>query len=345
MSRPALVNGAFRSQVVTGQQRYATEIGERLISNHGFGFLAPGEAAASALRNWAWVQTVPLMHRKSVLVSLTSRAPVAHPRHLTVVHDLFVLTDPQWYSTAYVRTHQPLLRWQLRNSSQLVAVSEPVAREVEEFNRTGRPVEVAPNAPSLIFCSGVGYSDVKSTMHKLGLTSKSFFLVVGSMDPRKNLARVADAYNKYVSAGGRNRLVVVGPSSRIFRDGAPNWPSGVIEAGYVSDTELAVLYAEASGVVFASLAEGFGLPAVEALASGARVAVSDIPVFRWVCGSDARYFNPSDPEAISAALIEMESDEDPPELRHARATRAKTRFAWDNSASIIARAAKALRQI
>lgn len=342
MSNVHFVNGAYRTQVVTGQQRYATEIGKRLTSDYGFQYLSPRRSSASVLESWAWVQTVPLLQRNSALVSLTSRAPVVHPRHVFVVHDLFVLTNPEWYSTAYVRTHRPILRWQLRNAAQIIAVSEPVAREVEKFNRSGLPVRVAPNAPSSIFGIAHDHSAAAGTLRKYGLDAGAYFLVVGSKDPRKNLARVSQAYGNYRQRGGRKGLVVVGSSSKIFRDSIPAWPAGVLETGYVSDSDLATLYAASAGVLFASLAEGFGLPAIEALASGARIAVSDIPVFRWVCELEALYFDPLDVDAISVAMAELEGLDDSQELRYARAKSAGARFHWDDSARIIAEAVRAI---
>ena len=79
-------------------------------------------------------------------------------------------------------------------------------------------------------------------------------------------------------------------------------------AGYVSDDDLAELYANARGVVFPSLAEGFGLPLVEAAASGARLAVSDIEVFRWIGEHHVRYFDPTSVESIAQSLADMIDD-------------------------------------
>jgi glycosyltransferase involved in cell wall biosynthesis len=78
---------------------------------------------------------------------------------------------------------------------------------------------------------------------------------------------------------------------------------GVVAFGRVDDTELRDLYAHAEALVLPSLWEGFGLPVAEALATGCRVACSDIPALRELAGEDATYFDPASPEAISEGIL------------------------------------------
>ena len=93
-----VVNQSFVTQRVTGQQRYAHEIASRLRTRPEVAVLEPtGWWRRSALRVWAWALTVlPLQAGSRVLVSLTARAPLWARRHVLVVHDLFVLTNPEW---------------------------------------------------------------------------------------------------------------------------------------------------------------------------------------------------------------------------------------------------------
>ncbi|MGI3782240.1 MAG: glycosyltransferase family 4 protein [Janthinobacterium lividum] len=326
MTRPTVaVNQSYVTQRVTGQQRYAHEIASRLLTRPGVAAVEPtGWWRGSALRVWAWALSVlPLRAGSRVLVSLTARAPLWSRRHVLVVHDLFVLTNPEWFSRPYVWTHAPLLKAQLRTATALVAVSEPVAEQLAAYDV---PVCVAPNAPSRVFGAAATDEDA-AVLAARGLEHGRYLLAVGSLDPRKNLPALAQAYTALSDEErAAHPLVVVGGGAGIFRSEQISWPAEVVDAGYVSDDELRALYAGAEAVVFVSWAEGFGLPLVEAAAAGAgSLVISDIPVFRWVCGDAAHYVDPGSVPAITAGLRAAISAPVAPgiDLR---------RFDWDDSA-------------
>jgi glycosyltransferase involved in cell wall biosynthesis len=323
-----MVNQSFAMQRVTGQQRYAAEISRRLLTAEGFRAVAPGGFwTRSTLRVWAWLQLVlPWLGRGSTLLSMTSRAPWWRRRHVVVVHDLFVLTDPTWFSWLYYLTHAPLLRAQIRSAAAIVAVSQPTADELSTMY--SGPIVVAPNAPSAAFAARPG--DAREVLGRLGLSAGRYLLAVGSRDPRKNLARLAEAY---ASLSDEERqahpLVVVGGANAIFRSEHRSWPAEVVDAGYVSDAELGELYRHAYGVVLVSLAEGFGLPLVEAAACGTpHLVVSDIPVFRWICGDAAHYVDPLRIGSIAEGLRQALHDP-------RRQAIDLSRFDWDASARSI----------
>jgi glycosyltransferase involved in cell wall biosynthesis len=333
-----LVNQSYRMQRMTGQQRYAHEIASRLRGRTGYQEIAPeGIWSNSALRVWAWIQLIlPTASRGSVLLSMTARAPAIHSKQVLVVHDLFVLTNPEWFSRKYVLSHAPLLRAQLAKAAGIIAVSAPVADQVAPLY--SGPIVVAPNAPSEIFAQPTPAND--SALSDRGLTAGTYFLAVGSIDPRKNLPRLAEAYGQ-LSAAERAEapLVVVGGGSAIYKNQSIHWPEGTVDAGFVSDEQLRALYAGSRAVVFVSLAEGFGLPLVEAAAAGAqRLVISDIAVFRWICGDSARYVDPhavsSITEGLRAALTA--TPQDGPLINLAR-------FDWDTSAGLVATLCEAVR--
>ena len=331
-----LINQSYWTQRVTGQQRYATEIARRLeASTPCVGVRPTGFWSASTLRVWAWVQFVlPLVARGGLVLSMTSRAPLWRRRQVLVVHDLFVLTNPEWFSRRYVWTHAPLLRAQIRSAAAVVAVSEPVAEQLARL-RPGT-IAVAPNAPSEVFRLPAEGTDDAALVDRR-LSAGSYFLAVGSKDPRKNLGRLAEAYGQ-LSPDERRRhpLVVVGGGSGIFRGEELSWPDGTVDAGYVSDHELRQLYRGARSVVFVSLAEGFGLPLVEAAAAGARsLLVSDIEVFRWICGEQARYVDPSSTPSIVAGMRAEIDESDPSPLEPDCDRISWERFSWDASAAVI----------
>lgn len=336
MPTTILINQSYRMQRMTGQQRYAHEIASRLTTRPGYAEIAPtGFWAASALRVWAWLQLIlPITARRGILLSMTSRAPLFHPRQVLVVHDLFVLTNPEWFSRKYVLSHAPILRAQLKSAAGVIAVSDPVAAEVAATYRG--PIVVAPNAPSDAFLA----KDAAKTdaLGARDLTAGSYFLAVGSIDPRKNLPKLAEAYGK-LSAEIRatTPLVLVGGGNAIYKEQQITWPNGTVDAGFVTDDELRDLYADSRAVVFVSLAEGFGLPLVEAAAAGApSLVISDIPVFRWICEDGATYVDPHSVESIAAGLSAAIDAPVPVTLD-------LSRFQWGASADTVAKLVEKIR--
>ncbi|MGR6967090.1 glycosyltransferase family 4 protein [Geodermatophilus sp. URMC 61] len=248
-----------------------------------------------------------------------------------------MLQHPEWYSAAYVRTHAPVLAAQLRTAAGLVAVSAPVAEELRQrFPR--KRVTVAPNAPSEVFRRS-SPADLPEEVRDLTAESgiEGFFFAVGSRDPRKNFGRLVEAYH-LLSSSLRHAfpLVIAGGGSAVFAEAGVATSSQVRWVGYVDDAALAALYSAATAVVVPSLDEGFGLPVVEALTSGGRVAISDIPTFRWVAGDAARYFRPQDPADIARVLRTMA--ENPPS--DVNPSPVVGRYTWAASADIIAEFAR-----
>ncbi|UDF14031.1 glycosyltransferase family 4 protein [Antiquaquibacter oligotrophicus] len=330
MSDRVYLNMSFVGQRITGQQRFATEISRRLGGRSVVvPVFVPSWVRWSPLR-WLWVQLIlPVRTWRGTLVSLTTRAPVVHPRHIVAIHDLFPLTNPEWFSARFASVQAFVLKAHLRSAKTIVAVSEPVAEQVRALAKRAPEVIVIPNAPSEIFTADG--PDTSGVLERLDLTSGSYFLVVGSRDPRKNLSRVVSAYGT-LSAEERARtpLVVAGTESSIFERENISWPDGTVHIGYVTDDELVDLYRNARATVFASLAEGFGLPVVEAAACGSPLILSDIPVFRWLCGEAATYVDPHDTASVAAALrssLRGRSRENEAGLRVV-----SQRFSWDRSA-------------
>jgi glycosyltransferase involved in cell wall biosynthesis len=148
-----------------------------------------------------------------------------------------------------------------------------------------------------------------------------YVLAVGTLEPRKNLARLAEAANR---AGLELRVVGARGWGGVQADGA-----GVRWLGHVPDAELAELYRGALCVAYPSVYEGFGLPVLEAMACGAPVVTSRGSATEEVADGAAVLVDPSDPEAIAAGLAEAISRRD--ELARLGRERA-ARFSWERVA-------------
>jgi glycosyltransferase involved in cell wall biosynthesis len=213
---------------------------------------------------------------------------------VVTVHDLAVLREPAWFpawSRNYGRTLMPRA---VRSADRVICVSRATARDaVGLLDVPYRKLRVIPNAIEPVFSSPPGPAPLEPP----------YLLCVGTPEPRKNLPALLDAFTLVRRAGRRVRLALVGADG--WGDVRVGSTEGVVAFGRVDDSELRDLYAHAEALVLPSLWEGFGLPVAEALATGCRVACSDIPALRELAGEDATYFDPATPEAISEGILRV----------------------------------------
>ena len=135
-----------------------------------------------------------------------------------------------------------------------------------------------------------------------------FFLMVGSLEPRKNYGVVLDAFEILWRSGNMARLVIVGAHgwrsepllARML--GHPEFNQRLFLIRDASDRDLASLYVKTEALISSSLAEGFGLPVAEAIQYGAPIICSDIPIFHEVAGGHGHYFVPTDRESLVVEL-------------------------------------------
>ena len=222
-----------------------------------------------------------------------------------------------------------------RASREVVAQRFRVARE---------RLAVVPEAPDAVFGPRPD-ERVAAELGPLGL-GRGFVLYAGGISPHKSIVTLVDAYARLRErVADAPQLVIVGDldgdpylssaadvRARIARHGLE---PAVHTPGFVSDEQLACLFAAAGVVVQPSLAEGFGLPAVEAAACGAPVLLSDLPAHRETMGDAARYFPPGDADALSDELGALLADD---RARTELSRRGRERVAglgWDRGADAL----------
>jgi len=212
--------------------------------------------------------------------------------------------------------------------------SEHARSEVVELVRVRRDiVYVTPEACGPEF-HPLPPAATAETLRRCGI-SGPYVLSLGNLQPRKNLARLLDAWRRLHDAGRLegHRLVLAGgthgrraPVERQIAD--LGLAAHVVLPGFVSAKDLPALYVGATAFVYPSLYEGFGLPLLEAMACGTAVASSNAASLPDVAGDAALLFNPLDPDAIAAALGTLLTSAD---LREALAIRGRARartYSW-----------------
>jgi len=229
----------------------------------------------------------------------------------------------------------------LRTAAAIFTVSEASRTALaERFGLRPEKVQVVPEAPDEVFFPR-SQDAVEATRRDVGLApGEPYFAFAGGISPHKNVETLLRAYATLASSrDGVPRLVVVGDleadpylsSTRSVRAliASLGLEPSVLLPGYVEDETLAALYSGAAAVVIPSLAEGFGLPAIEGAACGAPMVLSDLPAHRETMDGAAVFFPPRDASTLAAALAAVLDD---PEHTRRVAERGRERAqgrSWD----------------
>ncbi|MDN4982474.1 glycosyltransferase family 1 protein [Bradyrhizobium sp. WYCCWR 13022] len=213
---------------------------------------------------------------------------------ICVIHDLLPLTDLKLSDIA-TRQFLARIRTSLRQADELAFVSNYSMMRFRELLPQFAHLPARVVYPRTRFDA----PDVLHLPAPSGRPGRPNFVIIVSNEPRKNVATVLRAFRNIPQAD----LVVIGYAGQISR--MSNLPKNVRFAGYVDEQEKAALIAEAHGLIMPSLAEGFGIPIIEALAANTPVLCSDIAVFREVAGELADYFDPFSPESIVASVTRV----------------------------------------
>ena len=232
-------------------------------------------------------------------VSLATLEPGPTPLVVTV-HDLLWRRVPDAYPPRGRRWHEAALARALRRADHFVVPAEVVAGDLVEAGASPDSVTVIPMGSDHLPPPDV--SGAAAHLASLGVHGP-FLLSVGTLEPRKNLRRLVEAYESIRDDLPEPwPLVMVGPSG--WGEQVPPG-RGVIHAGSVSAGELSGLYASARLLAYVPLIEGFGLPPVEAMSVGTPVVASPLPS----TGGAAREVDPNDTASIAAGLLDVATDE------------------------------------
>jgi glycosyltransferase involved in cell wall biosynthesis len=251
------------------------------------------------------------------------------------IHDVLFEPFPEFFTPRFVLRSRLMMRWAARHADMLFTVSDYSKQEISE--RYGVPssqIEVVHNAvDTKHFRPGDEGVDFVT---QRGLLSGSYLITVGRIEPRKNHADILRAYSQM--PGTPPPLVIVGQRDfgyGDFESALAAMPSThkVVLLSDVGDKELPALCRHALAFIYPSLAEGFGMPPLEGLASGVPVITSSTTAIPEVVGEAAILVDPTNWQELSKALQRVCSDA---ELRAALVQKGLERanhFTWKKSAT------------
>ena len=221
--------------------------------------------------------------------------PRVDGRLVVVVHDLAWRDAPETFPTRGREWHERAFGRAVRRADRFVVPSTDTADRVVQAGVSRERVTVIPE--------GADHLPPPDDAGAAEVVKGEFVLTVATLEPRKNLARLVEAYQRARPQFGADLpLVAVGPRGW----GSVAVPNGVVAAGAVSDAVLAALYGRARVVAYVPLVEGFGLPPVEAMRAGAPVVASTaVPSSRGA----ALDVDATDVDAIADALVRAVTDD------------------------------------
>jgi glycosyltransferase involved in cell wall biosynthesis len=252
--------------------------------------------------------------RTSILLFSSHHAPLWRTgRHVVIIHDLIARNFPD-QSRLQAQYYHRIMPRVVRSARLVMTISESMRAELNEVF-PGVPVAVIPSySPRIDSPAGAGLS--LAERQRGGVIG-----VVGAGYPHKNLGLVMAACAQLHSAGVFRPILSVAGCRRGL------WPQlPVLETAglatvrdYSSAAELDELYRTSLALVYPSLAEGQGLPPLEAMAAGCPVICADIPVLRETCGEAAFYIDPHDPAVLADLLEKMATGKIDTEIEQRRA--------------------------
>ena len=270
-------------------------------------------------------------------------APLFCPARIVVtIHDIMFEHHPDYYAPADLRQLRLRVPRTVQRAAAILTGSEYSKQDiVRRFHIPAEKVTVAQYAPDPMF-RPLADRDARAAVRETYRTGERFILFAGALKPNKNLKTLVAAYVSLRQSGTvAHPLVLAGTRNLLDQDVfAPARAAGLGEAlvftGHVPDDDLVALYNAADVFVQPSIFEGFGLPALEAMACGTPVITSTTTSIPEVVGDAASLVDPLDVQGLAQAMAAGLGDEALRRDLSARGLERAAKFSWDACARTIA---------
>ena len=233
----------------------------------------------------------------------------------TMIYDLIPVLLPEMTTPDTAYLFGEWIKLAIKNSDGIICISKTVSDAVVDYCKDNKLVDHYLDISYVHLGANIEPTNVEEKINREILDYLSqctpLFLTVGTIEPRKNHPFILDAFEQLWAQGHNFYLCFTGKIGWKVEDlekrirNHPELGKRFLFFENPTDAEINALYQSATALVFASIAEGFGLPIVEAALHKVPVITSDIPVFREVGGEGVKYFSLSSPEHLAEAVIEM----------------------------------------
>jgi len=257
---------------------------------------------------------VLVLRRIDVIHSLHYTHPLLSPsRRVVTIHDLTFLLFPHLHTRARRLTFPFFIRRAMRHVEALIFVSQSTCNDAARLMPGGKGLRaVVPLGVDPACFAPISADRICSTRKRLGL-SEPFILNVGTIEPRKNLSGLIQAFEQAADLYSRLTLVLAGKLGWDYDDvlrniDASRHASRIRRIGFVSDDDKLALLNACELFIYPSLYEGFGLPVLEAMAAGAPVITSNNSSLGEVAGNAAELVDPGSDASIGSTLLRLLAD-------------------------------------
>lgn len=330
------VNTRILGTHLTGVQRYTLELLSRFKGN--LQEIKPVRPL-HGIRGHAWEQVIlPTKLHGGLLWSPSNTGPLAVERQVVTIQDVSPMDHPQWMNPRFAAWYRFLTPRLARRVRSILTISEFTKQRI---------VAHCPESESKIHVVHLGVDArfhpidedvIKQARERLAIPSPHYLVALGSLEPRKNLSRLLQAWAAIQARiPGDVWLVIAGAQGRrlVFGDVSfENLPPRVHLTGHVPDELLPALYSGAIAAPYLSLYEGFGLPPLEAMACGTPPLTGNLASLPEVVGDAGVMLDPYDVDAIADGLLRLVEDSTlRAELSRKGLERVK-QFSWEKTAEL-----------
>lgn len=288
----------------------------------------------SRIRRWLDRRSARATLRETLVHGPNYFLPDGIERGVITAHDLSVFRFPETHPAERVRQFERRFQDSLNRSAHVITDTETVRHElIEAFGLQPEMVTAVPLGVEPKFLPRAE-EDIQPQLSALGVQAGSYALCVSTLEPRKKIAELLTAWEALPrtlrdgvplllagGAGWRNEAL----REAVDRGAAQGW---LKHLGFVDEAAMPALYAGARLFIYPSVYEGFGLPPLEAMASGVQTIVSGRSCLPEVCGDAALYIDPEHIDGFKATIEEALSDESARQTHVQRGLARAAEFTW-----------------
>ena len=294
------------------------------------------------LIRWLWINIIFLfkLKKNDVLYCTFSEAPVFFRGKLIItVHDLMPINFPENHSKKLRFYYRKILYRNLKNAFKIIVISETVKKDIIKFypDIEESKIKLIYNGyDSSIFNTFRPENEINNFKLRYGLNN--YIIYVGRISRIKNVLCLLKAFIHIKDKITHNLVIIGKDESQIMPEALEMLKSGNIDSRVVfikhlNKNELQFALKGADLFLSASLSEGFGMPAIEAMACGVPCILSDIDAFREISGGAAAMFNPSEPAELADKILQLLNNENLYNMHKAKGLEAVKNFSWEKTVS------------